>query len=243
MSPKDAEEEGTEIEFNEEANLTGSMVESSKQKKLEKFDFVTEEGEHIYLTADQIKEQKRLKEIAKAEMDKKQEEVVKEELIDLLGFDVVTGPITLKVYREDGTDEVIPDFKASDLHLSEWRELNDLARKKRKHVDDIHYYFRSTKKFKSSVRYEYHPAGIVLNEPCLGMILFNPVQRQDFFTLEDFKDFNNEMLYTMHEIIFRLHQGPAIDDHARTFSSFLLAKVDKRNMNPLKQMRAIEQLS
>ncbi|GJY85160.1 hypothetical protein Tco_0499186 [Tanacetum coccineum] len=39
--------------------------------------------------------------------------------------DVLTrkGPITLKVYIEDGTSEIIPNFKASDLHLSEWREV------------------------------------------------------------------------------------------------------------------------
>nr|GEW41488.1 hypothetical protein [Tanacetum cinerariifolium] len=39
--------------------------------------------------------------------------------------DILTkkGPITLKVYREDGTNEVIPNFKASDLHLSEWRKV------------------------------------------------------------------------------------------------------------------------
>nr|GEW01471.1 hypothetical protein [Tanacetum cinerariifolium] len=33
------------------------------------------------------------------------------------------GPITLKVYIEDGTSEFIPNFKASDLHLGEWREV------------------------------------------------------------------------------------------------------------------------
>ncbi|GKA84322.1 hypothetical protein Tco_0805917 [Tanacetum coccineum] len=74
--------------------------------------------------------------------------------------DVLTrkGPIRLKVYREDGTGEVIPNFKASDLHLIELgidldkplgeqnplERLNDLARKKRKHTDDIHDLFRST---------------------------------------------------------------------------------------------------
>ncbi|GJZ66923.1 hypothetical protein Tco_0630163 [Tanacetum coccineum] len=36
--------------------------------------------------------------------------------------------------------------------------------------------------------------------------------------------------------------GPGLDDHARTFGSLLLAEVDKRNLNPLKQMRVIEQL-
>ncbi|GJX08056.1 hypothetical protein Tco_0195988 [Tanacetum coccineum] len=38
-------------------------------------------------------------------------------------------------------------------------ELNDLANKKRKRADDFHDYFRSTKKFKPSVRYEDHPPG------------------------------------------------------------------------------------
>ncbi|GKC55745.1 hypothetical protein Tco_1083343 [Tanacetum coccineum] len=39
-----------------------------------------------------------------------------------------------------------------------------------------------------------------------------------------------------------LAKGPGLNDLARTFSSFLIAEVDKRNMNPNKQMRLIEQL-
>ncbi|GKB12345.1 hypothetical protein Tco_0846268 [Tanacetum coccineum] len=67
------------------------------------------------------------------------------------------GPITLKVCREDGISEIIPNFKASDLHLSKWREdpldkLNDLANKKIKHADDIHDYFKANKRLKSSVQ-------------------------------------------------------------------------------------------
>nr|GEU41963.1 hypothetical protein [Tanacetum cinerariifolium] len=80
-------------------------------------------------------------------------------------------------------------------------KLNDLARKKRKHVDNIHDLFRSTKKFKSSVQCGDHRAGTVLTGPILG---------------------------------------PGLDDHVRTFSSLLLAEVDKRNLHPLKKMRAIE---
>ncbi|GJU43750.1 hypothetical protein Tco_1201016 [Tanacetum coccineum] len=116
-------------------------------------------------------------------------------------------------------------------------KLNDLANKKRKHADDIHDNFRANKRLKSSVQYEDHPARTVLNEPVLGMIMFNSDHWQDIVTIEDFRDFPNEMLRTVQEIFFRLHQGPGIDDHARTFSSFLLAEVDKRNLNPLKQMR------
>ncbi|GJV99067.1 retrovirus-related pol polyprotein from transposon TNT 1-94 [Tanacetum coccineum] len=90
-------------------------------------------------------------------------------------------------------------------------KLNDLANKKRKHVDDIHDYFKANKRLKSSVKYEDHLPGIVLNESVLDMIL--------------------------------LHQGPRLDDHARTFSSLLIAEIDKRNLNPLKHMRGIEHLS
>ncbi|GKD35958.1 hypothetical protein Tco_1251467 [Tanacetum coccineum] len=53
-----------------------------------------------------------------------------------------------------------------------------------------------TKKYKSSIQYGVLPAGTVLNEPVLCMILFNSFHRKDFVTLEDFKDFNNETLYT-----------------------------------------------
>ncbi|GJY91207.1 hypothetical protein Tco_0506403 [Tanacetum coccineum] len=238
-------------------------------RKAKKFDFVTEDGKHIHLTEKQINQQKKIEEKAKAEVAKRKSEVRKEELVDLLGLEVVNkkGPITLKVYREDGTSEIIPNFKASDLHLGEWREvmiacpnrtgkgwttiydqirtrmeyihtteaelginldiplsehdplekINDLANKKKKHADDIHDYFKANKRLKSSVQ-------------------------QDFVTIKDLKDFSNTMLYIVQEIFFKRHQGPELDDHARTFSSLLLAKVEKRNLNPLKQMRVIKQL-
>ncbi|GJX76527.1 hypothetical protein Tco_0323338 [Tanacetum coccineum] len=269
MSSEEAVKESTKSDSDDdETHLLGSMVESSWIKKVKKFDFVTEDGKHIHLTKEQINQQKKIKEEAKDEADKRKSEVRKEELIDLLvskitNYDVLTrkGQITLKVYRKDGTSEIIPNFKASDLYLGEWREvmkacpnrtrkgwetiykqigtrmdyihtteaelhinldiplskqdpldkLNDIANKKRKHVEDIHDYFKANKRIKSSVQYEDHFPGTVLNEPVL-------------------------------EIFFRLHQGPGIDDHARTFSSLLLAEIDKRNLNPLKQMRVIKQL-
>nr|GFB63962.1 hypothetical protein [Tanacetum cinerariifolium] len=83
--------------------------------------------------------------------------------------DVLTrkGLITFKVYREDGTYEVIPNFKVSDLHLGPSGKTKDLAKKKRKHADDIHDYFKETKRLKSSVRYGDHLPGNVLNEHVL----------------------------------------------------------------------------
>ncbi|GJU54816.1 hypothetical protein Tco_1228530 [Tanacetum coccineum] len=59
----------TESNSNEEANVTGSMVKSSKEMRLKKFDFVTEDGRHIHLTEEQIDNQKNLEE-AKAEAAK-----------------------------------------------------------------------------------------------------------------------------------------------------------------------------
>ncbi|GKB85839.1 hypothetical protein Tco_0958111 [Tanacetum coccineum] len=297
MSSEEAKKESTNSDSDDDTHLTGSMVEPSKAKKINKFDFVTGGGKHIHLTKEEINHQKKIEEEAKAKATKCENEVRKEELVDLLGPEVVNkyyndklqydkycgkmlnkrvesritncdvltkkGLIALKVYREDGTSEVIPNFKASGLHLNYIHtteaelginldiylskqdpldKLNDLANKKRKHANDIHDYFKAYKMLKSSVQYEDHLPGTVLNEPVLGMIMFNSYHRQDFVTIEDLKDFPNTMLYTVQEIFFRRHQGPRLDDHARTFSTLLLAEIDKRNLNPLKQMRTIEQL-
>ncbi|GJX93530.1 hypothetical protein Tco_0348116 [Tanacetum coccineum] len=156
LSSEEVVKESTESDSDgDETHLSRSMVESSRIKKVKKFDFVTEDGKHIHLTEEQINQQKKIEEEAKAEGAKHEIEVRKEELIDLLGpkvvnkyyndklqydryydkmlnrraisritnYDVLTkkGPIILKVYREDGTNEIIPNFKASDMHLGEWR--------------------------------------------------------------------------------------------------------------------------
>nr|GEU82777.1 hypothetical protein [Tanacetum cinerariifolium] len=144
---------------------TGSMVESYKKKHLKKFDFSTEKGDHVYLTKEEIKEQKRIEELVKADMAKKEEKMEKEKLFDLLGIDLMTnvykakmnydkycdkmlniralaritnndiiskgkGPITLMVYKEDGSIETIPKFKANDLHLVKWREVMHVCSKR-----------------------------------------------------------------------------------------------------------------
>ncbi|GJW77462.1 hypothetical protein Tco_0139144 [Tanacetum coccineum] len=182
----------------DETHVAGSMVETSRIKKLKKFDFITEDGKHIHLTEEQSNQQKKIEEEAKAEAVKQEGEVRKEELVDLLSAEVVNkyyndklqydrycdkmlnrraesritncdvltkkGPNTLKVYREDDTSEVIPNFKAN-------------------------------KRLKSPVQYEDHLPGTVLNEPVLGMIMFNSYHRQDFVTVEDLEVFSNAMLY------------------------------------------------
>nr|GEW52353.1 hypothetical protein [Tanacetum cinerariifolium] len=158
MSSKDAEDKETESDSEDDHdNLAETMTESSKQKKLKKFSFVTEGGEQIHLTTEKIEEQKRIEESLKAELAKQEVEKVKSELVDLISIDVVAqyynkklmcdkyydkvlkrrksskitncdvltikGPITLKVYRKDGTNEDISNLKVNDLHLAEWREV------------------------------------------------------------------------------------------------------------------------
>ncbi|GJW93270.1 retrovirus-related pol polyprotein from transposon TNT 1-94 [Tanacetum coccineum] len=150
---KYAEEKETKSDSDDEVNLTGSMVESSK-KSIKRFAFSTKGGETVFMTKEQINEQKKIEESVKANVAKKEMDLIREELVDILGIDVVTsiyranmkydryydkmlnrraleritscdvfskgkGPITLKVYREDNSDETIPNFKASDLHLAE----------------------------------------------------------------------------------------------------------------------------
>ncbi|GJR00131.1 hypothetical protein Tco_0523115 [Tanacetum coccineum] len=110
-----AEKESTNNDSNDETHVTGSMVESSRIKKLKKFDFITEDERHIHITEEEINHQNKLEEDAKAEAAKQEGEVRKVELVDLLGPEVVN--------KEDGTSKVILNFKASDLHLGVWREV------------------------------------------------------------------------------------------------------------------------
>ncbi|GJV87649.1 hypothetical protein Tco_1531587, partial [Tanacetum coccineum] len=115
MSSKDAEEEeDTESDSEDDhANPADSMVESSRKNKLYKFSFVTEGGQQIHLTAEKIEEQKRIGESLKAKLAK--QEVERRKISKITNYDVLTkkGRITLKVYREDRTNEVISNFKAS----------------------------------------------------------------------------------------------------------------------------------
>ncbi|GJZ10175.1 hypothetical protein Tco_0544934 [Tanacetum coccineum] len=150
MSSKDAKEEKTKSDSNDTINLTGSMVESSKKKKLKKFDFVTEEGDHVHFTKEQIKEQKRIEESVKVDLAKQEVEIRKEEWIDLLGVDVACpnrkGAGWATIYEQTITRiDYLQKTKAKlgidlDKPLGEQDpidKLNDLG-EKRKHADDIY---------------------------------------------------------------------------------------------------------
>ncbi|GKA29852.1 hypothetical protein Tco_0716097, partial [Tanacetum coccineum] len=57
-------------------------------------------------------------------------------------------------------------------------------------------FFRSTRRYKGSVKFDKHPVRTMLNEPILGMIYFNDQYRQDFINIEDLLDLNDEALTT-----------------------------------------------
>ncbi|GJV97368.1 hypothetical protein Tco_1548945 [Tanacetum coccineum] len=262
LSSEEAEKESTDSDSDDETHVSGSMVEPSKTKKLKKFDFITEDGRHIHLTEEEINHQKKLKEDAKAEATKQEGKVRKAELVDLLEVSRITncdilirkGPITLKVYREDGTSEIIPNFKASDLHLGEWREVMKACLNRTRKGWEIIYKQIGT-------RMDY----IHTTEAELGINLDIPLSKQDPLDklndlafkkrkhADDIHDYfkANKRLKSLVQykdhfpgtVLMNIrHQGPGLDDYARTFSSLLLAEIDKRNLNTLKQMRVIEKL-
>ncbi|GKC64344.1 hypothetical protein Tco_1096942 [Tanacetum coccineum] len=106
------------------------------------------------------------------------------------GWTTIYEQIQTRMKNLQKTEQVLGiDFNRPLVGFDHLDKLNDLARKKRKHADDIHDYFRSTKMFKSSVQYEDFPARTVLNEPCLGEIVgfvsLKTVQLQLFKYLED----------------------------------------------------------
>ncbi|GJY99763.1 hypothetical protein Tco_0517193 [Tanacetum coccineum] len=288
MSSKDVEEVSTESDSNDETtHVHGSMVESSKKKELEKFDFVTESGEHVHLIEEHISAQKKIEEEAKAEASRHEGEMRKKELIDLIGPEVVNkyyndklqydryndkmlnrraksritncdiltrkGPITLKVYREDDTSEIIPEFKANDLHLGEWREVvKACLNKKGKGWTSIY------KQIQERIDY------LCTTEAELGIDLDRSLSEQDpldrlndlankkrkhaddihdFFRankrLKSSVQYKEPSMYVLKEPVPIPYPGPRLDDHARTFSSLLLVKIDKRKLNPLKHIKSL----
>ncbi|GKA36391.1 retrovirus-related pol polyprotein from transposon TNT 1-94 [Tanacetum coccineum] len=173
-------------------SLLNKVTDALNQiKKVKKYDFVTEGGKRIHLTEEQINQQKKIEEDSKAKAAKRKSKARKEELVDLLGLEVVnnewrevmnaclnkTGKGWKIIYRHiQKKMDYIHEIKAElginlDIPLSEQDPLNkpnDLVNKKRKLADDIHDYFKANKRLKLSVQYEDHPAGTILNEPVLG---------------------------------------------------------------------------
>ncbi|GJX67812.1 hypothetical protein Tco_0303539 [Tanacetum coccineum] len=181
LSSKEAVKESTKSDSDDdETHLSGSMIESSRKKKER-----SKKEELIDLLGSEV--------VKKYYNDKLQYDRDCDKMLNrravsrITNCDVLTrkGPITLKVYREDGTREIILKFKASDLHLSEWREVMKACPNKigkgwetiYKQIDTRIDYIHTTeaelanKRLKSSVQYEDHLPSTVLNEPVLASAL------------------------------------------------------------------------
>nr|GFA02484.1 hypothetical protein [Tanacetum cinerariifolium] len=203
LSLEEAKKVSTNSDSNDddETHVTGSMVESSRIKKVKKFDFITKYGEHIHLTKEQINQQMKIVEEAKAKAGKHESEVRKEELVDFLGPEIrirIDCIHTTKVELGINLDILLSEYDPLE-------KLNDLANKKRKHADDIHDYFKPNKRLKSSVQYEDHLAGTVLNEHVLGPGLDDHARTFNSLLLANFDKRNLNTLKQM-RVIEQLRQ-------------------------------------
>ncbi|GJT65957.1 hypothetical protein Tco_1017437 [Tanacetum coccineum] len=173
--------------------LTGSLVESFKQKTLKKFAYINEHGKTFLMTEEEIKKQKEIEQLVKADVAKAEIKQDAEQKGTKKRSQIVMCSQEERIKKRldnlhKTKEELELDFSIPLGEQDPLIKLNELAKKKRKHVDDLHDYFRSTKRSSS--------------------------------------DFTKGL-----EL-----------DLARNFSTFLVAEVEKRNLNPSKQIRLIEQL-
>nr|GEZ87988.1 hypothetical protein [Tanacetum cinerariifolium] len=154
--------------------LSGSLVESLKQKPLKKFVYINEKGKTIQITQEEIENQKGIDKTVKADAAKSEIKKVKQDLIDLGGLGVVERMYRDKVKTCFGwttiytqmrkrldafhktKEELEMDFNKPLDKQDHILKLNLLAKNKRKNVDDLHDYFRSTKRYKKLVQFANH---------------------------------------------------------------------------------------
>ncbi|GKE35774.1 hypothetical protein Tco_1455096 [Tanacetum coccineum] len=181
MSHEKVAEEMTDTDSDTKSRPTGTLEESTQSKPLTKFTYITEKGEKDQMTEEEIKNKKGIEKSAKDEAFKseikKRLRVRSPAVICLQGESWVDYHLSRIRKKLDALHKIEQEL---ELDLSKPLEEQDpiikldlLAKKKRKHVDDLHDYFKSTKRYKKSVQYGNFQAGIILNEPTLGMILFN----------------------------------------------------------------------
>ncbi|GJR53066.1 hypothetical protein Tco_0944466 [Tanacetum coccineum] len=214
MSPKVIEEENSNSgsDDDETDKVSGQMTGSSKIKKLKRFDYVTEGGKHVHLSEEDISQQKQIEEKAKAEAVAQEKEARRAELINLLGQEVVEQCFKNKIKYDKYYDKMLNRRATSRITNCDILTRKGPIALKVYREDD-------TKKERMLMNF--------------------------MISSEQSKGSNHQFhmkIISSSRIFFRLHQGPGLDDYARSFSTLLLTEADKRNLNPLKQMRTIEQL-
>ncbi|GJU40523.1 hypothetical protein Tco_1193480 [Tanacetum coccineum] len=130
---------------------------SSKEAKKESTNSDFDDDEtHLTDTKEEINHQKKIEEDAKAKAAKHESEVRKEELVDLIGPEVVNKYYNDKLQCDRYYDKMLN-------RRAESRITNcDILTKKGPIT------LKQTKGLRSSVQYEDHPASTVLNEPVLA---------------------------------------------------------------------------
>ncbi|GJW75277.1 hypothetical protein Tco_0134647 [Tanacetum coccineum] len=106
---------------------------------LNRFATIVENASACQASASPAEGEKNTTKDAKTNLQNKLVDLLKSSKI--INCDVLAqkGPILLKVYKEDGTIEVIANFKVSDLHLAEWREvIHDYPDRKEKRWKPIY---------------------------------------------------------------------------------------------------------
>ncbi|GJT84623.1 hypothetical protein Tco_1066340 [Tanacetum coccineum] len=242
MPHEEVAEEESDSDYNAESRPSVTLEESSKSNPLKKFTYVTETGENgkkffIKTPGQDV--------VAKVYKDKVKYDKYCLKMLNrwaqgkITKCDVLTrgkGPINLKVHIDGGSSEIIYNFKISDLHMQQ--KLDDIHKPDQELELDLSRPLEEqdlTTKLNQLAKRKMKNADDLLD-------YFKSTKRQDFISIEDFRELNNDMLYHVQEIFFRLHQGPRIDVLAKTFNFLLAAEVVKRNLNPNKHMRLIEQL-
>ncbi|GJV93764.1 hypothetical protein Tco_1541577 [Tanacetum coccineum] len=115
------DEEETNSDLDIEIRSSGTLEESSKSKPIKKFTYITNSalGQEVVdkFYKDKVKYDKYCLKILNRR--------AKGKIINYDVFTIGKGPINLKVYRDDDTTEVIYNFKVSDFHVGEWKNVLD----------------------------------------------------------------------------------------------------------------------
>nr|GEU40630.1 zinc finger, CCHC-type [Tanacetum cinerariifolium] len=146
LSHEEVVEEESKSDSDVKNSLSGSLAESLKHKPLKKFTYINENGETFQMTEEETKNQKGIKKAVKADVAKSKIKKGKQDLIDLLGLDVVE-----KMYKDKLELDISKPLDGQD-HII---KLNFLAKKKRKNADDLHDYFKSTRRNRIILRNEF----------------------------------------------------------------------------------------
>nr|GEX63434.1 hypothetical protein [Tanacetum cinerariifolium] len=111
MSHEEVAEQESDSDSDTDSRPSSTLEESSKQKPLKKFTYINKKGKRFQMYQEEIENQKGIEQDVKADVSRSKIKKGKKDLIDIVGLDVVEKVYKDKVYRDDGSDEIINTFK------------------------------------------------------------------------------------------------------------------------------------